>query len=187
MLTYTIHELENALSMLDQELKMIGDIKITVRAIGGFAMMYYGLRDNGFTIDIDSLTPDYDDSVKIIIKKIGKELGIDEDWLNTDCAKLDGFLGDLSNDIQWVKAKYSFECIDMKIADIKGLIQSKAKAVNDGGLVPRLTDKIDLLCGLRSVGINCVMDLDSNIDYSFIKNIYPICYEYLCSINKWNK
>ena len=37
----TIKDFEDALIMLDQELKK-ANIKIKIRAIGGFAMMYYG-------------------------------------------------------------------------------------------------------------------------------------------------
>ncbi|MBQ9518668.1 MAG: hypothetical protein IJR59_02100, partial [Firmicutes bacterium] len=133
----SLADFENALRVLDSKLEKIGINKIEVKAIGGFAMMYYGVRENGFTIDIDSLTEKYSDNVYCAIKETGIEVGIDDDWLNTDCSELDGFLGELSKEINWVESKYSFKHIDLKVADIFGLVRSKAKAINDGGLVPR--------------------------------------------------
>ncbi|MBO5561028.1 MAG: hypothetical protein J6A07_05205 [Firmicutes bacterium] len=148
-------------------------------------MMYYGIRQNGYTIDIDSLTKDYDEKVKTAVKEVGKEMNIDEDWLNTDCAMLDGFLGELSEEINWTTAKYNFKNIDLKVADIKGLLRSKAKAVNDSGLVPRSTDKKDLLALLKSMDIKSIKNLDASKELDFIKKSYPRCYDYLKSIENW--
>ncbi len=163
----TIKDFEEALAMLDQELKK-ANIKIMIRAIGGFAMMYYGFRENGYTIDIDSLTEAYPENVLEIIQKVGHEKGIDEDWLNTDCSTLDGFLDNLSVEIDWQKANYSFDNIDLQIADVRGLIRSKAKAIQDGGVVPRSTDKKDLIAGLIHVGINNIDVLNQSKEYAFI-------------------
>lgn len=185
MKTSSIGDFEEALSLLDKKLGEAGIDLIRIRAIGGFAMMYYGFRDNGYTIDIDSLTSKYPDEVVRIIREVADENGLDEDWLNTDCATLEGFLTVLSKQINWEKSKYEFEHIDLKIADIVGLIRSKAKAIEEGGLVPRSTDKKDLLNGLRHVGITGVNALIENKEYSFIANEYPRCFEYLKMIEKW--
>lgn len=181
----SLHEFEKALSLLDKKLDEASINCIVIRAIGGFAMMYYGFRENGYTIDIDSLSEDYSEEVKLLIKEVGRELEIDDEWLNTDCATLEGFLDELSVEIKWQSVDYVFKHIDIKIADITGLIRSKAKAVHDGGIVPRLTDKMDLLSGLRNVGINNVNELDDNPDYMFIKDKYIHCYEYLSRIENW--
>ena len=180
----TIKDFEDALIMLDQELKK-ANIKIKIRAIGGFAMMYYGFRENGYTIDIDSLTEAYPEAVLELIQKVGREKGIDEDWLNTDCSTLDGFLDPLSGEIEWQRANYSFDSIDLQIADVRGLIRSKAKAIQDGGLVPRSTDKKDLISGLVHVGIHDVEGLDQSQEYAFIASEYPRSYEYLKQAGKW--
>lgn len=180
----TINDFEEALTMLDQELKSTNN-KIVIRAIGGFAMMYYGFRENGYTIDIDSLTEAYPEEVLELIQKVGRAKGIDEDWLNTDCSTLDGFLDSLSGEIGWQKAKYSFENIDLQIADVRGLIRSKAKSIQDGGLVPRSTDKKDLISGLVHVGIHDIDDLDQSEEYAFIASEYPRSYEYLKQAGKW--
>ena len=44
--------------------------------------------------------------------------------------------------------------IDLYVADNYGLIETKAMAIHDGGLVLRKTDKKDLLLLLKIVNIN---------------------------------
>ena len=61
----------------------------------------------------------------------------------------------------------------------------KTKAIHDGGLVPRSTDKKDLLSGLRNVGIENMAELDTNTEYGFIKSDYPRTYAYLKEIKEW--
>ena len=181
----SLADFEKALQILDVKLEKIGIENIEIKAIGGFAMMYYGIRKNGFTVDIDSLTESYDEKVCGAIKETGAELDIDEDWLNTDCAELEGFLTELSNEICWEKTKYAFKHIDIRIADVLGLIRSKAKAVNDGGLVPRSTDKKDLLALLKSIDVTDIKSLDNKQELSFIKESYIRCYDYLKEIQGW--
>lgn len=65
--------------------------------------MFNGIREHGYTIDIDSLTAEFDEQVKDIIKQIGIEMDLDEEWLNTDCVTLNGFLSELEPIIEWKK------------------------------------------------------------------------------------
>lgn len=74
MKTSSIEDFVKALYLLDEKLEKSGNTGIEIRAIGGFAMMYYGLRENGYTLDIDSLTADYKSPVKKIIREVGDEL-----------------------------------------------------------------------------------------------------------------
>ncbi len=180
----TLEDFEQALFVLDKKL-VLADLNIEIKAIGGFAMMYYGFRENGYTIDIDSLTPKYDDVVEKLIRETAIELSIEEDWLNTDCSNLEGFLDELSDQITWNSSKYDFIRIDLKIADIVGLIRSKDNAIHDGGIVPRSTDKKDLLAGLSKVGINNIDELNDSTDYDFIRNEYERCYEFLKTQEAW--
>lgn len=181
----SLEDFEKALYRLDELLVENNSEPIEVKALGGFAMMYYEVRENGYTVDIDSLTEDYDDSVIELIKNVGEQLELDADWLNTDCAKLDGYLDVLVNQIEWVPSKYSFEKIIVLIANEIGLLRSKARAVHDGGLVPRITDKKDLIALLKLQNVSCISELDMKNDLSFIKNEYKRCYEYLASMKKW--
>ena len=179
-----LEDFVHALQVLDEKLGAVGQ-KIEIRAIGGFAMMYYGFRDNGYTIDIDSLTESFSDDVRYLISETAVELNIDEDWLNTDCSTLEGFLGDLSEKIKWITSSYKFDNIELKVADITGLIRSKSKAIQDGGLVPRSTDKKDLLAGLSKIGINNIDQLNASEEYSFIRDEYARCYDFLLSEQSW--
>lgn len=181
----SLEDFEKALQMLDEKLEEINHPSIVVQAIGGFAMLYRGIREHGYTIDIDSLTNEFDDIVKELIREIGKELGLDEEWLNTDCATLEGFLSELESDINWERANYKYKKIDLYIADIIGLLKSKVKAVHDGGLVPRLTDKEDMLSLLRMLNIYNIEELDKQELLQFIREKYERSYRYLTNINEW--
>ena len=173
-----------ALKKLDDLLVREDLDAIDIYAIGGFAMMYYGVRKDGFTIDIDSLTKSYDVKVINLIKVVGVQLGLDTDWLNTDCATLDGFLP-LADTIEWKKTDYVFKRINLMVADISGLIKTKAKAIHDGGLVPRTTDKKDLVATLKYIGIDNIQALDTRPEYGFIKERFGRCYNYLTQIQEW--
>ena len=180
-----MEDFEKALYLLDEKLEKLDVDVIEIKAIGGFAMMYYGFRDQGYTIDIDSLTKEFNNTVIMAIKEVGRELNLDEEWLNTDCAKLEGFLDELSSEINWLDSKYHFSHIDLRIADTVGLLRSKAKAIHDGGTIPRSTDKKDLLAGLRSMEIFDIHTLDNSEQFQFIQKQYTRCYDYLKQIQTW--
>lgn len=181
----SLEDFEKALQMLDVKLEEINHPPIVVQAIGGFAMLYRGIREHGYTIDIDSLTKDFDKPVKDLIRQVGKELDLDADWLNTDCATLDGFLTELEPEIRWEKANYEYKNIDLYVADIIGLLRSKVKAVHDGGLVPRSTDKKDMLSLLRMINILNIDELEKQESLQFIEEKHERCYQYLKEIKKW--
>ena len=112
----SIKDFEDALYLLDEELQKTNHSCIVIKAIGGFAMLYHGLQDHGYTIDIDSLTTDFDDEVKYLISLVGNKNNLDSDWINTDCTMLEGMLNDLAPNIVWEKAIYDFK----KIQEILG-------------------------------------------------------------------
>lgn len=67
-----------------------------------------------------------------------------------------------------------FKNIDLKVPDILGLIRSKAKAIHDGGLVPRSTDKKDLIDLLRNMEVNSIEEINSNEELKCPINVlYP--------------
>ncbi|MGN0438780.1 MAG: hypothetical protein ACI4F4_09680 [Lachnospiraceae bacterium] len=181
----SIDDFERALLRLDQVLENQNIETIQVRAIGGFAMMYYRVNEHRYTIDIDSLTEEFDDCVLSAIRSVGLELGLEDDWLNTDCALLDGFLDGLASEINWKKSRYIFKHINLYVADEIGLLRSKAKAIHDGGLVPRSTDKKDLISLLKMLDIHNIYELDKCNELYFIKGQYCRCYDYLSVIHSW--
>lgn len=181
----SIDDFKEALLLLDARLKEIDAKPIQIRAIGGFALMFHGLRGDKQTIDIDSLTKPFPQPVLDAVKRVGKELDLEEDWLNTDCATLQGFMRELAPKINWLDTDYPLQKIDLKVADPLGLARSKAKAVHDGGLVPRGTDKEDIIRILLSFGIEDIGALDANPDFAFIKESYPRCYAFLAEAGTW--
>ena len=175
---------EKALLLWDEQLEKKNHDTIVIKAIGGFAMLYNGIREHGYTIDIDSLTVEFDEEVKNLIKQIGIDMDLDEEWLNTDCATLNGFLSGLEPIIEWEKVK-RYNRIDLYFADNWGLIETKAKTIHDGGLVPRKTDKKDLLLLLKIVNINNIDEVKQNKKLKFIKEKYERTYMYLENIKEW--
>ncbi|WP_299056890.1 hypothetical protein [uncultured Eubacterium sp.] len=69
--------------------------------------------------------------------------------------------------------------IDLYVADNYGLIETKAMAIHDGGLVLRKTDKKDLLLLLKIVNINNIDEVKQNKRLKFIKEKYERTYMYL--------
>ena len=175
-----------ALNSLDKKLKGMGK-HIVIHAIGGFVMLYYGIKEHGFTIDIDTMTNAYDDSIINAIAEVSKEFDLEKDWLNNDCANLEGFMDELFPKIKWEKSSYEFENIELFIADQIGMIRVKAKAVHDGGLVPRKTDKKDLMLMLKKININSIYELDGDLELDFIKKEYSRTYKFLTDMKEWSK
>ena len=106
--------------------------------------------------------------------------------LYTECATLDGFLNDLAPQITWLDTDYPLERIDLKVADLEGLARSKAKAVHDGGLVPRSADKKDLLSLLNTMGVSDLRSLESSDSLSYIRTDYPRTFAFLAEKADWS-
>ena len=67
------------------------------------------------------------------------------------------------------------------------MIRVKAKAVHDGGLVPRKTDKKDLMLMLKKININSIYELDGDLELGFIKKEYSRTYKFLADMKEWSK
>ena len=130
-------------------------------------------------------TEEYDQDVKEAIRIVGREYDIDDEWLNNDCSFLEGFLDELATEINWIKADYSFENIDFYVADYVGMVKTKSKAIHDGGLVPRKTDKKDLLLLLKMEGIDTIDEVDKDERFGFIKDKYERTYDFLNGMKTW--
>lgn len=64
-----------ALRALDAELHDIGVSEpVKVRATGGFALLSHGLREDGYTVDIDTITADYEPRVRDAINRVAHDL-----------------------------------------------------------------------------------------------------------------
>jgi hypothetical protein len=83
----SLAQLERALEVLNGKLKRLGlNAPVQIRAIGGFALMKYGIRaaDRAFTVDIDSVTGDFAPEVMAAIHEVADEMNLERDWINND-------------------------------------------------------------------------------------------------------
>ena len=178
----TIDDFKTALNELNTKLSD-NHIVLELRSIGGFAMLYNGLRRDGYTMDIDTATKNITEDIQKLIKEVANEIDLPEDWINNDSYNLPE-VKDALTDINWKKDD-NYSNIELYIADIESLILLKARAVNFGGKVPRMTDKIDLLDLLSYIGIQSMVELRENKKIWNIISKYSICIEYLVTTEKW--
>lgn len=139
-----LNELLSVLQDLDRELNE----RITVRAVGGFALAWHGVREKGLTADIDTLTDDYPESVTEAIKHVGAQHGLESWWLNNDAAAGDAEFLVESMGLSWERADCDLKMIDLEVADLESLLKLKLSAVEDSKLSGRgrdLDDAIHLL------------------------------------------
>ncbi|MBQ4363555.1 MAG: hypothetical protein II782_06110, partial [Oscillospiraceae bacterium] len=125
-----------ALSALDKKLGHHG-LSIEIRAIGGYAMLYNKLRIGGYTMDVDTATRDISPEVMEFVREVAEEKRLDEDWINNDSYILPEVV-DIIDKLKWQKDD-SFDNIDLYVADIGSLLILKTRAVEYGGLAPRIT------------------------------------------------
>ena len=184
-LKVTVKEFDKALRLLNDKL-IEADKVMTIKAIGGEAMMRAGLRDadgvQGFSEDIDNIAARFDDTEILMIESVGKDLNLLPDWLNTDPIDLPEVY-EVIDQLTWMEDK-NYSNIRLYIADIPSLILLKTRAIEGGSLLPRKTDKNDLIKLLKKVNIHNVEDLEMNKNVSFIKE-YSRCYSYLQERGEW--
>ena len=178
----SLDDFKSALRLLNEKLR-INDLTVEIRAIGGFAMLYNKLRTGGYTMDVDTATKDLSDEVMNLVREVADEMGLDDDWINNDSYKLSE-VADIVNDIEWIIDK-SYSNIDLYVAKITGLLLLKVRAIHFAGLVPRITDRTDLLDILSFLGIHTVDDVRSNPITKDIETMYPRCFEFLKETRRW--
>lgn len=178
----TLDDFNAALKSLDDKLCR-HDITIEIRAIGGFAMLYNRLRAGGYTMDVDTATKDMSDEAIKLIREVADEKGLDEDWINNDSYSLSE-VTEIIDKIEWQKDD-SYANIRLYIASIKSLLLLKVRAIHFAGLIPRITDRTDLLDILAFLGIHTIDELGSNPLTAEIKTKYPRCFEFLKNTEEW--
>lgn len=147
----------HALRALDQELVREGFAEpVRVRAAGGFALLWHGLRaNNSYTADVDSVVESYSLPVRQLIEQVGCELGLESTWLNTDVAGDDPELVlELWDAAFIVDTGARFALIDLQVADVPTLTRAKAIAVDTDAISGRERDWDDLLDLLQQQGIS---------------------------------
>lgn len=175
-------EYNEALKKLNEKLISI-DKSIEIRAIGGYAMLYNELRTGGYTIDVDTATGDYPEDIISLVAEVAEEEGLEDDWLNNDAYSLEEVMG-IYDEIEWIEDN-SYSNIKLFVASEISMLKLKIRAVHFGGLVPRVTDQMDLLDLLSSIGIHNVEDLYKNEETKNMKEKYPRSYAFLENQGSW--
>jgi hypothetical protein len=151
-LEITKDEYITALLYLDMLLKDIGE-HMSIKAIGGFALLWHSVRGTGYTADIDSLTADFKPEVIACIEEAARVMDLPEDWVNN--------YNVLENDVEsieimldpfWERASIGAENIQLWIADLETLLRSKLMAAEDSELTGRAQDFPDLMDIFSKIG-----------------------------------
>lgn len=152
-----LDDFTEALEMLDGIL----DERIEIRAIGGFALIWHGLRSGGVTGDIDTVTPTYPRKARRAIDTVARELALPPDWINNDAVlsfdgettwdDVDAF--DALLDARYDKAEVGLDKVSLFVADLPTLAKAKAFAVEDIGIGRTQKDADDLRSVLRAMRV----------------------------------
>lgn len=142
-LRHGLDVLDDVLSAFDPPLAE----PVPIRAIGGFALLYHGIRrpDNATTVDIDTLTATPEPRVRAAIRAVAERLDLDADWIN-NTAVFDGDV-ELARAIvhaTWGPRLPGLRMLDVRIADEPTLLRSKIVAVEDVAVSGRDRDLADL-------------------------------------------
>jgi hypothetical protein len=120
-----------ALEELDSNLSEKGIAKLEIKIVGGFALILQGVRENGFTQDIDSMTKRFDADVSEAIAEIGKRLGIKLGWLNADMVLDDpAIIRDIVGEVTFC-AFGDYRVLQVSVADLPSLLRLKIVAAGD--------------------------------------------------------
>ena len=170
----TLEEFKKCLIALDT--KLDGE-KLVIRAIGGFALMYLGIRKTGYTGDIDTVSHDFNPHITKLIEEVAKEEEIGNGWLNNDNV-LDNDVENVERMLEpfWEQSDWQFENITLYVADAETLLRSKIIAAEDEELTGRMQDYPDMLDIFTRLGLNtveaCIDYCADNMDIN-LKSEYP--------------
>jgi hypothetical protein len=149
-----VEDLDAALASLDRELTARG-VRIEIKAIGGYALLKYGIRpaSRAFTVDIDSVTRDYSRIVTEAIEKVAAEQNLAPNWLNNDNVLDDPEIVEEMIGARWIPQNAGYESIDFSTADVPTLTRSKIIAAADAEFSGRDNDVQDLFALAQAQGL----------------------------------
>jgi hypothetical protein len=130
-MTESKETLLHALDLLDVRLAESGYSRVEVKIVGGFALILRGVRDGGFTQDIDSMTRSYAPDISYLIAQVGREMGIKLGWLNADMVLDDpDIINDIVGEVSFTPFG-SYRVLDVSLADLPTLLRLKIVAAGD--------------------------------------------------------
>ncbi|MDR0514794.1 MAG: hypothetical protein LBG81_06510 [Coriobacteriaceae bacterium] len=120
-----------ALEMLDEKLYEQKADPLDIRIVGGFALIMQGIRESGFTQDIDSMTRGFSAETTRTIAQIGKELEIKLGWLNADMVLDDPeIIEDVVGEVKF-EPYGKYRVLRVSLADLPTLLRLKIVAAGD--------------------------------------------------------
>lgn len=175
-----------ALKVLDGKLADTGT-SIEIKAIGGFALLYHDIRKYGYTVDIDTVTHDYDKDVLETIEGVAKDLELPPDWLNNyNVFENDPDLVEMMLHAEWREdERIELNNIKLYVATLDTLFMSKAIASEDAHETKRMQDIPDLSDLIKVMGITSIDQVDKR--FPDIKDFYPRSFEIIRKIIETQK
>ena len=134
-------------------------------------------------MDVDTATKDMSEPAMELIREVAEENDLDEDWINNDSYCLSE-VTEIINKIEWQKDD-SYTNIELYVAKITSLLLLKVRAIHFAGLIPRITDRTDVLDILSFLGIHTIEEVRSNPLTSEIETKYPRCFDFLKNTGSW--
>ena len=158
----TMPDFKAALEQLNTYLNEMSADAMDIRAVGGWALMYNGIRENGITSDIDTVTPAYEPKVQSAIHRVADEQNLPQDWINNDTVfsfgdevtEDDIFYYDQMLNANYVPSDLSMNKINISVADLPTLTKAKAYAVMDIGMGRTTKDLSDFMSLLDAQDIH---------------------------------
>lgn len=151
---------DEALHLLDEELAHLDLYQpLPIRAIGGYALLKHGVRENerALTADIDTVTADYSTAVNRAIRSVAQQMDLDADWINnanigfSDPEDIEAIY-----DAEWLVLEMGLTNIEVSIGSIPMLTRSKIISADTAELSAREQDAPDLLRLLEHQGITSI-------------------------------
>lgn len=175
---------KECLNALNSKLVAMNE-SIEIKAIGGFALLYYGFRKVAYTHDIDTLNLTYPSHVMEAVEEVAVEFDISSYWLNNDVARSAEDLEDSEAMLNafWEKVDWEFSNISLYVADPETLLLSKLMAAEEDDLTRRFQDFIDLMDMFEHLGCKSLGDCHGHcmkMDIVLSKE-YPRNYERLAA------
>lgn len=155
-----LEDFTESLRALDAELDAELDARgyqgeLEIRALGGFALLAHGLRESGYTADIDTATPDLTPVERAAVLAVAKALDLPPDWLNNDVVM--GYDGETTwDDVDALDVMLEADCelldlpgglthVSVSVATLETLAKAKAYACEDIGFGRTPKDADDLM------------------------------------------
>ena len=158
----TYDKLVELLHLLDERLSEMygGNFTVIIQAVGGFALMFHGLRaENPLSKDIDSLT-----ELPSNVYKMAQDLD-PSGWLNDDVSVDYGLPEKMKEALVFVDSPHNFKCIKLQVAVLESLMAMKLYAIDnmlrrgyDKHTNPRIQDPADVKEILRLYDIKNEQD-----------------------------